>query len=244
MHYNCIIVDDEPPALRILEGYVDLVPQLSLAGSGKNAFEAFNLLNEHKIDLMFLDIHMPKLTGTELMKSLNHPPKVIFTTAHKDFAVDAFELDAVDYLLKPISFQRFMKAVNKFCHTKGTEVENFSYAPGFLYFRSVRKMVKVFLEEILYVESFRDYIVIHRQDDPPLRIKQTLSSVETMLPQSQFLRIHRSYLISLDKLTAFSKNDVEIGKIELPIGKRYVQAFKKLNPDQFNLAEGVDERES
>ncbi len=243
MPYNCIIIDDEPPALKILEGYVEMVPLLNHAGSGKNAFEAFTLLNSQKVDLMFLDIQMPKLNGTELMKTLNYPPKVIFTTAHKDFAVDAFELDAVDYLLKPISFQRFMKAVNKFCQNKTSETESTVTAPGFLYFRYDRKMVKVFLDEILYIESFRDYMVIHRQNDAPLRIKQTLNSVETMLPNNRFLRIHRSYLVSLDKITAFTKNDVEIGKTELPIGKRYIQAFKKLNLDQLNLPEGVEDRE-
>jgi len=242
MTYKCIIVDDEPPAIRVLEKYISSLPQLELMKSCKNAFEAFNTISNKKIDLIFLDVHMPKLIGTELLKALQYPPKAIFTTAHKDFAIDAFELDAVDYLLKPISFERFLKAVNKFCHITNFEVDTIEHTSGFLYFRIDRKMVKVFLQDIQYIESFKDYVVIHRENEPELRIKQTLINVENMLPQHLFLRIHRSYIVSINKISAFTKNDVEIGKVELPIGKSYTDAFRKLAPDNLNLPEGVDER--
>lgn len=243
MQYRCIIADDEPPALKILSGYVDSLPQLSLVGTCRNAFEVIGLLNSHRIDLMFLDINMPKLLGTELIKTLQYPPKVIFTTAHKDFAIEAFELDAVDYLLKPIAFERFLKAVNKYCHINHTEKETYSRAPGFVYFRADRKMVKVFLNDILFIESFKDYIEIHREKEAKLRIKQTLNSVENMLPKNLFMRIHRSYLVSTDKITAYTKNDIEIGSRELPIGRSYVKAFRQLSPDRFNMPNGVDERD-
>jgi DNA-binding LytR/AlgR family response regulator len=242
MPCKCIIVDDEPPAIKVLESYIDSVPQLEIVKTCKNAFEALNVLNNQRIDLMFLDIHMPKLIGTELIKTLPYPPKAIFTTAHKDFAIEAFELDAIDYLLKPISFERFLKAVNKFCNITNFEMVPLDQPAGFVYFRSDRKMVKVFLEDIQYVESFRDYVLIHRENDSGLRIKQTLNNVENMLPHHLFMRIHRSFIVSVNKITAFTKNDVEIGKMELPIGKNYTEGFKKLTPDSLNLPEGVDER--
>ncbi|MFC4721745.1 LytR/AlgR family response regulator transcription factor [Geojedonia litorea] len=242
MPCRCIIVDDEPPAIKVLENYIESLPQLEIVGVCKNAFEAINLMNKEKVDLMFLDINMPKLMGTQLLKTLQHPPKVIFTTAHKDYAIEAFDLDAIDYLLKPISFERFLKAVNKFCNIPQSEAETYIQSPGFVYFRADRKMVKVFLDDVLYIESFKDYVVIHRSNESSLRIKQTLNSVERVLPKHQFLRIHRSYIVSFQKISAFTKTDVEIGKIELPIGRSYFEVFKQLTPENQNLPEGVEER--
>ncbi len=240
---NCIIVDDEPPAIKILASYVEWVPQLTLVGTCKNAFEALATLREHQVDLIFLDIHMPKLIGTEMLKTLPHPPRVIFTTAHKDFAIEAFELDALDYLLKPISFERFVKAVNKFCRIEEMKAPAPAQAQGFVYFRADRKMIKVFLDDILYIESFKDYIVIRLKTDEPIRIKQALNSVENMLPRASFMRIHRSYLVSVDKITAFTKTDIEIGRTELPIGRSYAKAFRQWTSDRFDLPEGVEERD-
>jgi DNA-binding LytR/AlgR family response regulator len=228
MIYKCIIVDDEPPAIKILKNYIDGLTSLELVGTCNNAVQAMDLLNREKVDLMFLDINMPKILGTQLLKTIQHPPKVIFTTAHKDYAIEAFELDAVDYLLKPISFQRFLKAINKFFQINSVEVDNFGNSPAFVYFRADRKMVKVFLEDITYIESLKDYIVIHRQKEENLKVKYSIGSVENMLPRNIFLRIHRSFIISINKVTAFTNNDVEIGKIELPIGRSYPEVFKKL----------------
>ncbi|SDB50518.1 two component transcriptional regulator, LytTR family [Flavobacteriaceae bacterium MAR_2010_188] len=240
MQYNCLIVDDEPPAIKILESYVESVPQLNVVKTCHNAFEALNVLNQEKIDLMFLDIHMPKLIGTDLLKTLPFPPKVIFTTAHKDFALEAFDLDAIDYLLKPVSFERFLKAVNKFTSLTHIEIDSIVQAPGFVYFRADRKMIKVFLDDILYIESLKDYIVVHRKNNPDLKIKQTLTSVENMLPHNLFLRIHRSFIVSSNKVTAYTKNDVEIGKIELPIGRNHQEVFKKLAPSQSSFPDDVE----
>lgn len=235
MKHKCLIVDDEPPAIKVLTNYIKTLNQLDIVGTCVNAFQAIELLNEHKIDLMFLDINMPKLIGTDLLKSLRYPPKVIFTTAHKGYAIEAFDLDAIDYLLKPISFERFLKAVNKYSQLNTTESEEIIDDSGFLYFRSDRKMIKIFLEEILYIESLRDYIIIHKEDCTTLKVKQTLSSVEDMLPKNLFIRIHRSFIISINKVTAFTKNDVEIGKIEIPFGKNYSEMVQKLAPGNYNL---------
>ncbi len=205
---KCIIVDDEPPAVKVLKKYIDFVPQLELLGVCKNGFEVLNLLTREQADLLLLDIQMPKLFGTELIRTIPYPPKVIFTTAHKDFAIEAFELNAVDYLLKPISFERFVKAINKVLHTNHTFAHTPNSTVSFVYFRADRKMIKVFLEEILYIESYRDYVIIHREVANELKVKLSLNNVERMLPENQFIRIHRSFIVSVNKITAFTKNDV------------------------------------
>ncbi|HBE39766.1 MAG TPA: DNA-binding response regulator, partial [Bacteroidales bacterium] len=184
-----------------------------------------------QVDLMFLDVSMPRLLGTELLKTIKNPPRVIFTSAHKDYALDAFELDAIDYLLKPVSFERFMKAVNKVCQVNPVEAVQNGNAPEFMYFRADRKMVKVFLDDITFIESFRDYIVIHRHNADALKVKYAISSVENMLPHNLFIRIHRSYIVSIKKVTAFTNNDVEIGKTELPVSRSYPEVFRKLTND-------------
>lgn len=239
---KCIIVDDEPPAINVLEKYIKTVPNLELSGTCMNAFEAMNFLASKKVDLLFLDIQMPQLMGTELLRTLPQPPRVIFTTAHKDFAIEAFELDAVDYLLKPVSFERFLKAVNKVLQTNYAPAETYNNNISFVYFRADRKMVKVFLDDILYIESLKDYVHIHMEPHNLLKVKMTLNHVEKMLPENQFLRIHRSFIVSINKITAFTKTDVEIHKKELPIGKSYVGVFNKLTPDSTYLPSGTEER--
>lgn len=244
MAWKCLIVDDEPPAIGVMKKYIEATPMLLLSGACKNAFEALDFLSRESIDLIFLDIHMPRLIGTEMLRSLPHPPRVIFTSAHKDFAIEAFELDAVDYLLKPISYERFLRAVNKVLHLPVSNVEISPPAPGFVYFRSDRKMMKVFLEEILYLESYKDYVTLHLINGRELKVKLTLNHVEKMLPASQFVRIHRSYMVSVAKITAFTKTDVEIGRKELPIGRSFAAVFRKLAPDAAIFPDGVEERGS
>jgi DNA-binding LytR/AlgR family response regulator len=226
--WKCLIVDDEPPAVKVLETYISSLEYLEPAGICNNAFQAMDVLANNKIDLIFLDVNMPKLLGTQFLRSLDHPPRVIFITAHKDYAIEAFELYAVDYLLKPVSFERFLKAVNKFCQMNTHEPEVMAIDQGFLYFRADRKMVKVFLDHITFVESYKDYVVIHRQNEPDLKVKYTITNVENMLPRNFFVRIHRSFIVSVNKVTAFTNNDVEIGKTELPIGRSYQEVFKIL----------------
>ncbi len=230
MIWKCLIVDDEPPALKILKGYVELVTEMSVVATCTNVFQAMEVLKKEKIDLLFLDIQMPKLTGIEFLKTLVHPPKVIFTTAYKEYALDAFDLDAVDYLLKPISLERFLRAINKITHMN-TDFEKTTVPSknGFLYFRAERKMVKVFLEEMVYIESLKDYIKIHRVNNKPLTVKHSLATIEAMLPKDLFLRIHRSFIVSINKVTAFTPHDVELGNIEIPIGRQYSSNMKKLS---------------
>lgn len=229
MKYKCIVIDDEPTAIKILKNYIETLEHIEIIGTCNNVFQAVELLTKEKIDLMFLDIHMSKLLSSQLLKAIQHPPKVIFTTVNKDYAIETFDLDAIDYLIKPVSFERFLKAMNKFCFINNVEA---GYAhgnsSGFLYFRADRKMVKVFLKDITYIESYKDYVVIHRQHNDDLKVKYAIGIVENMLPSNLFLRIHRSYIVSLKKVTAFTNSDVEIGKIELPIGKSYPEIFKKL----------------
>lgn len=223
MKLKCLLVDDEPPALKVLSTYLENMDNLELVATCANALEAMQLLKEHPVDVLFLDIKMPRLLGTEFIRTLRSPPKVIFTTAHKDYALEGFELDAVDYLLKPFSFERFVRAVNKLTNTIDQPANERAAAPGeaFLYFRSDRKMVKVELSAIRYIESLKDYSRIVWTQDKPLLVKKPIGSIEQMLPADRFLRIHRSFIIAIDKVTAFTQNDIEIGDQEIPIGKLY-----------------------
>jgi len=228
-----VVVDDEPPAVKVIQKYVGLAEGLQLAGCCYNAFEAMKFLKTESVDLLFLDIQMPKLLGTGFLKTLSHPPKVIFTTAYKEYATEAFDLDAVDYLLKPISLERFLKAVNKLTNHGAAPVEKISVQDqsGFLYFRVQRKMVKVFLDDILYIESVKDYIKIYRSGDKPLLVKGAITTMEAMLPVVSFVRIHRSFIVSLKHITAFTAQDVEIGEVEIPVGRLYGGALKKLSKE-------------
>jgi DNA-binding LytR/AlgR family response regulator len=242
MKLRCLLVDDEPPALKILASYVEGMDNLELAGQCYNAFEAMQVLQRTTVDIIFLDINMPRLLGTEFIRTLRHPPKVIFTTAHKDYALESYELNAVDYLLKPFSLERFVRAINKISYENETPAihtdERPSVAPEtksvpppddtFLYFRSDRKMIKVMLDEIVYIESLKDYIRIVRTGHPPLIVKQSISIAEEMLPDTLFLRIQRSFIVSLKKVTAYTQSDVEIDGIEIPIGKLYKDRIGRL----------------
>jgi DNA-binding LytR/AlgR family response regulator len=237
MNIRCLLVDDEPPALEVIESYIDMVDGLEVVGKCHNAIQAFSKLQETPVDLMFLDIKMPKLLGTEFLRSLRQPPKVIFTTAYRDYALDGYELDVLDYLLKPISFERFLRAVSKVMKAEPIQVGTNQLASSpfpavekpatqptantFLYFRVDRKMVKVFTRDILYVESLKDYVKIITTATKPLLVKQSISSLEAMLPEADFVRIHRSFIVAVDKITAYTPTHVDIAGQELPIGRLY-----------------------
>lgn len=234
MKLRCLLVDDEPPALKILESYIASMDNMEMVGKCFNAFDAIKFLQQKPIDLIFLDIKLPSLLGTEFLRTLRNPPKVIFTTAYKEYAIEGFELDAVDYLLKPFSLERFIRAVNKVTSNNNelltSSQENTAKdQEAFLYFRVDRKMVKVMLDEIIYIESLKDYVRIVRAQQKPLIIKKSISSVEEMLPSNLFVRIHRSFIIAVKKVTAFTQSDVEINGIEIPIGKLYSHQVAKLN---------------
>jgi DNA-binding LytR/AlgR family response regulator len=231
----CMAVDDEPPALNVLQNHIESVPTLTLATTCNNAVEAFNKLQQHQIDLLFLDIQMPQLLGTDFMRTLKNPPKVIFTTAYRKFAVEGFELNAVDYLLKPISFERFLKAVSKVMDvalpvsatsTRPVEPEKNSNGTH-LYFRADRKMVKVILDEILYIESLKDYVKIITKTTTIIT-KQSISSLEESLPKDSFIRIHRSFIVALSKIESYNHEVIVINKKELPISRMYKHEVGKV----------------
>jgi DNA-binding LytR/AlgR family response regulator len=226
MKLQCLLVDDEPPALEVLESYIREVAHLELIASCDNALQAFGILQQQPVDLMFLDIKMPKMLGTDFLRSLRHPPQVIFTTAFREYAYEGFELDAVDYLLKPVSLERFLKAVAK-AGKPDALIPAESVQPvnpdAFLYFRIDRKMVKVVLRDVLYVEGLKDYVKIHLNAGPPLVVKQTINGMEEKLSESNFLRIHRSFIVALDKIRTYSTRHVELAQQELPIGRLFRQ---------------------
>ncbi len=231
---NCIAVDDEPPALQLIEKYIHSVPVFNLVGTCANAVDALTLLQNNTVDLLFLDIQMPHILGTEFMRTLSNPPKVIFTTAFRKFAVEGFDLDAVDYLLKPISFERFLKAVNKVMKlhltpvkknvtAESTEPEN---EDKFLFLRSDRKSIKIHLDDLLFVESLKNYIKVVTKEKT-LVTKYSISALEESLPPA-FIRIHRSFIIAKDKIEAFSHDFVHIGKYELPVSRSYRHEVEKI----------------
>ena len=230
---RCLVVDDEPPAREIIKQYIADTPMLQLEGECGNAIQAISFLQQQQADLIFLDIRMPQLSGTDFLKTLPHPPKVIFTTAHAEYALDGYELDVVDYLLKPIRFDRFLKAVNKayqYSRLK-TAVEKTipdqEKTDAFVYFRADRKMIKVVLADILFIESMKDYVKVVTAQETIIT-KQSISSVEAMLPENQFIRSHRSFIVSLQKIKSYTSELIQIGKTEIPIGKLYRSHVLKL----------------
>lgn len=233
---NTIIVDDEPLARDILETYIEQIPELNLVAKCSNAIEANNELQQNNIDLMFLDIQMPQITGTEFLKSLSNAPMVIFTTAYPNYAIEGFELDALDYLLKPISMDRFMKAVNRAIEMnnllKGNSNEPTAEVvdrpegekEDFIFVKSDKKLVKIHYSDIIYIEGLKDYVIIRCKDSRVITL-QTMKSLESKMPESIFKRIHRSYIVNLDMINAVVGNMVEVSEKgqtkNLPIGKNY-----------------------
>ena len=221
---QCLLVDDEPPAREILRRYIGDIATMELAAECSNALQAFTVLQKEPIDLMFLDVRMPRMNGNDFLKSLRHPPKVILTTAYPEYAVEGYELDVVDYLLKPVPFDRFLRAVNKAFPTGAVPEEKMDVTEkkkqAFVYFRIDRKMKKVMLDDILYIESMKDYIKLFTSEGT-LITKQSISSVEEMLPEKEFARVHRSYIVSLNNIKSFTAEVIEIGNSNIPIGKLY-----------------------
>lgn len=230
--YNCVIVEDEPLAAGILEDYILQVPFLSLKGICTDAFYAMELLQQEKIDLLFLDIHLPKLKGLDFLKTLTNPPGVIITTAYHEYALQGYEYNVLDYLLKPVEFNRFLMAVNKLkpaVSMSGTV----SAAPvtgerEHLFFNVSKKKVKIFLDEILFIESLKEYVRIVTTSKTIIT-KFQLGQMEEMLPGNNFIRIHRSFIVAKGKIDAYSATDVEVNGKLIPIGRGY----KDLISDKF-----------
>ena len=236
MKLRCLLIDDEPPALKVLASYVSSINGLEIAGQCRNAFEALNVLHQKTVDLIFLDIKMPRLLGTEFLRNLAHPPKVIFVTAYREYAVDGFELDAVDYLVKPVSFERFFKAITKLNRLMGREISplitNDTPNPGaFVYLKIDKDRKKVFVNDIVYIESWKDYIKIFLTDGKNLLARHSIGAMEHLLSEHKFVRVHRSFIVSLDRISGYNGLSVQLRELEIPIGRLYKQSvMEKLQP--------------
>ncbi len=226
MQYKCIIVDDEPLAIEVIKTHASKLGIFQIIAECSNTIEAFQVLMNEKPDLMFLDIQMPGIKGTDFLKNLVNPPKAILTTAYRDYAYEGYELNVIDYLLKPISYDRFQRAVDKFLNLESKKNEG--RADKFIYLNINKKVYKIFVNEILYAESIKDYLTIHTTSGDIIA-KHTISAFELLLPQEEFIRIHRSFIVSLSRIKGFNAHSIDIGTKELPIGQNYhKRVFEKL----------------
>lgn len=238
MALKCMIVDDEPLAIEVLESYVERIQGLELVATSDNAVKAFDILKKEPVDLLFLDIQMPKLNGIDFIKVLNPAPQVIFTTAYREYAIESYELNVVDYLLKPIAFNRFLMAVNKVMNENDSQQQfvgeetTKTKEDQYIFLKADRKMVKVHLKDIIYIESLKDYVRIKTSVGKEVISLQKISYLEQKLPEDCFMRIHRSFIVPIKKIEAFSNHAVEVGGHELPIGRNYKEeVLKVLNND-------------
>jgi DNA-binding LytR/AlgR family response regulator len=238
---RCVIVDDEPLAIELLQTYISRIDNLLLIKSCNNAIEALPYLQNRQADLLFLDIQMPKITGLELIRALSYKPKIILTTAYRDYAVDAFDLDVTDYLLKPITFERFLRSVGKVI---GNQLQNstineenkllHNYDGAYIYLREEREMVKIYLKDVIYIESLRDYIRVKTFQKQIITYNK-ISYLEQKLPENKFIRVHRSFIIALERVDTFTPNHITLDTgTKIPIGRNYKnETIKALN--RFNI---------
>ncbi|MBW1296886.1 LytR/AlgR family response regulator transcription factor [Aquimarina litoralis] len=231
---RCLVVDDEPLARDVIENFILRIDNLDLIAKCSSAHEAFNVLHKEAIDLIFLDIQMPEITGIEFLKDLSPAPTVIFTTAYKDHAIDAYNLDAIDYLLKPIEFSRFLKSVNKVYRQSKPNSETNIETPitnvipkPYIYLKVLKKMQKVYLDDILYIESIKSYIRV-KTTTKEIIAHRPISSIISELPTKKFLRVHRSFLISVDHIDAFSPTEIELKGNKVPVGRKYKETVKEV----------------
>jgi DNA-binding LytR/AlgR family response regulator len=229
MKLRCLLIDDEPPALKILSRYITDIGGMEIVGQCGNAIEALEVLRQYKVDVMFLDIKMPRIIGTDFLKNLSHPPKVVFVTAYREYAVDGFELDAVDYLIKPVSFERFFKTVTKLNRlllnneSFNTVANEPVSMDAFVYLKVDKDMKKIFINDITHIESWKDYVKVYLKGSKHLLVKQSISAIENLLSEHKFIRIHRSYIVSIDKVSGYNGLSVQLDEIEIPIGRLYKQ---------------------
>ena len=227
MKTKCLVIDDEPLARDLMRSHIEKLEDFEVVEECSDAMKALQALQNHSVDLMFMDIQMPQITGIEFLKTLKHPPKVIITTAFREYALDGFELDVVDYLLKPITFERFLKSINKYYQifqeetnseqSLSREVPN---EEAFIYVKENKKVIKIHLNEIIYIEGLSEYVQIFTKDKKIIT-KTSMTNMQEKLPSTGFLRIHKSYIISLAKMKAFTSGSIEVPGKEIPIGRSY-----------------------
>lgn len=235
MILKCLLVDDEPLALDLLAGYVAKTPSLSLAGRCSSAFQAMEMLDNTEIDLMFLDIQMPGLSGLEFSRSLGNGPKVIFTTAFEKYALDGFKVDALDYLLKPISYPEFLNAVNKAKRWfELTSKETVPEARNSIFVKADYKLIQIEYSNILYIEGLKDYVKFHLEgNEKPVLSLMNMKSLEDKLPEARFMRVHRSFIVNLDKIKTIERNRIVFNKEFIPISENYKEKFQKFVNERF-----------
>ena len=234
MKTRCLIVDDEPLARELIRGHILKLENCEVVAECDNAMKAMEALRNHNVDLMFLDIKMPQMTGIDFLKTLRRPPKVIITTAFSQYALEGFELDVVDYLMKPVTFERFFKSVNKYFqsgHAETVEVDGGkdTTEDAFIYVKENKKVIKIYMKEIHFIEGLNEYIRIHT-DNRRVVVKSSLQGIESKLPQEQFIRIHKSYIVSIPRIRAFNATTIELENAKLRIGRNYKnQVFSALH---------------
>ncbi|MFT3934407.1 MAG: LytTR family DNA-binding domain-containing protein [Chitinophagaceae bacterium] len=229
MKLRCLLIDDEPPALQLMAKYIASIDEMEIVGQCRNAIEALGVLRHKTVDVIFLDIKMPRILGTDFLKNLSNPPKVIFVTAYREYALDGFDLDAVDYLVKPVSFERFFKAITKLNQQMGrtitvTNTRELPDPAAFIYLKIDRDMKKVFVADIEYIESWKDYVKIFLSGGRHLLVKRPISVIENILSDHKFIRVHRSYIVSLEKISGYNAIALQIGAAEIPLGRLYKQS--------------------
>jgi DNA-binding LytR/AlgR family response regulator len=229
MKLRCLLIDDEPPALKVLQSHIAQIGGLEVIGLCSNAVEAIDILHRRPVDVLFLDIKMPKIIGTEFLRNLSQPPKVIFVTAYREYAVEGFELDAVDYMVKPVSFERFLKAIDRLKRVVGelphAETKHYATNPeAFVYLKAEKTMQKVFVNDIIYIESFKDYVKLFFDNGRNLLVKQSIKAIENLLSAHNFIRVHRSYIVSISHISGYTNMSVQLSTTEIPIGRLYKQA--------------------
>lgn len=235
--HHCLVVDDEPIAQQILGNYISQVEALQLAGMCNNAFEALNVLHRENVDVLFLDIKMPSLSGLDMLKTLQNPPRVILTTAFSEFGVESYEYGITDYLLKPISFERFLKAVNKILMPKHVEFplekikEKTISKNEFIFFKADKKNHKFYFKEILFFEGSGNYVKIHTLNGKPLMVLDKLTELQDKLPQKKFLRVHKSFIINASHITKIEGNTVTIKDKVIPVSATFKQNLESLVKD-------------
>lgn len=220
MNYKCFIIDDEPLAIEVIESHLSKLQQFEVVGKYTDAIEAFVAIKSAAVDILFIDIEMPNFTGLDFIKSMSQNPYIVVTTAYRDFAVEGFDLNILDYLVKPIPFERFIMAIDKFLEKKITSSITTNPTEEYIMVRADRKHVKIMLSHILYVEGLKDYVKIILPDRTVIT-KESIGPFFKRLGTSQFIRIHKSYIVAINQITAITSYDVEIGKTELPIGRKY-----------------------
>ena len=229
MKIKCVIIDDEPLAIQVIEDHLKNFDNIEVAGTFNNPLHAYGILEQEKIDVIFLDINMPQMSGFTFIDNLNHKPLIVITTAYREYAVKSFELNVLDYLVKPIPFNRFLKTINKVYQqvfvTTGTDDSSLHQEPH-IFLKVNKKLIKVNLNDILYIESLKDYIkVITTLGD--YVVHKSLTGITEELPESNFIRIHRSYTISINKIVALEGNTIEISNRKIPIGRNYIKQTKE-----------------